>query len=157
MNNIGEWSPTHDRLRDSMQKEISVLRELLANLFQEEIFLSQRNSKGISLIQEDRSTLLKTLTALRKQRLAYTKQLKELSPSASSEKKLNLEKLLPSQHENTSQVLSLRDQMRALLEKMNAQKARNHHLLYEGAYLEKRLELKPKKKKSAIATFEQNR
>ena len=155
MKNEREWSPTHDQLRDAMQKEISVLRELLANLFQEEIFLSQKDTKGIFLIQEDRSNLLKTLSVLRKQRLVLTKHLKELLTSTRSGKKLDFEHLLPPEHENTSQVLSLRDQMRSLFEKMNTQKVRNHFLHHEWAYLKERPLLKPKKKKSAIATFEQ--
>ena len=155
MKPVKEWGPTHDQLRDSMQKEITVLRELLANLFQEEIFLSQKNSKGIYLIQEDRSNLLKTLSSLRKKRLILTKKIKELFITTRSKKKLDLEHLLPPEHENTSQVLSLRDQMRALFEKMNTQKMRNHHLHHEWAYIKEAPSPAPKKKKSAIATFEQ--
>ena len=154
MNIEKEWGPAHDQLRDSMQKEVGVLRELLANLFQEEVFLSQKDLRGIFIIQADRTHLLESLSTLRKQRLQLTKKIKELLVSKSSGKKLDLEHLLPSGNENTSQVLSLRDQMRALFEKMNDQKSRNHFLHRQKVYF-KECPSPLLKKKSAIATFEQ--
>lgn len=152
-----EWSPTHDQLIDSMQKEVAILRELLANLFQEEVFLSRKEPQNIFLIQEDRSTLLKTLSDLRKQRLVLTRKIQKLLFTKSLGKKLDLEQLLPDGDENTSQALSLREQMRTLFEKLGEQKERNHHLLQEGVYLNPTPALKPKKKKSEIATFEEKR
>ncbi len=151
------WSPAHEKLRESMQQEVSVLRELLANLFQEEVFLSQKDPKRIYLIQEDRTALLKILGALRKERLITTKEIKTLFQAVSSGKKLQLEELLPQDDENSAQVISLRDQMHSLLEKMNDQKERNHHLHHEWTYLKNQPLPLPKKKKSAIATFEEKR
>lgn len=156
MKQAKEWGPTHDQLRDSMQKEVAVLRELLANLFQEEIFLSQKDPKGIFLIQEDRAHLLKSLSALRKERLTLTKKIQTLLLKGRSGKKLDLEHLLPPGNENTSQVISLREQMRALFEKMHDQKERNLFLHRQRAYPQE-CPCQQTKKKSAIATFEEKR
>ena len=41
-----EWDETHSQLRESMQKEISAMREILANMHEEELFLTKITPKG---------------------------------------------------------------------------------------------------------------
>ena len=66
-----EWDETHSQLRESMQKEISAMREILANMHEEELFLTKNNPEGLSLLLEKRSELLELLSAVRMTRFGH--------------------------------------------------------------------------------------
>jgi len=147
-----KWSLAHDELRVAMQKELAILRELLSNLFQEEFFLNQGAAQGIRQILQDRSELRKALETTRKERLLVTTGLKKSLKVQSKGKKLELCFLLPDEDENSSEILSLREQKRTLLYKLHDQKMRNSHLSREGKILPK-TQSAQRKKKSAVATY----
>ncbi len=153
MEPIQRWGFAHERLKEAMKKEVATLRELLSNLLQEELFLAEQNKKGICLIREDRANILKMLSLDRKERLSATATIQKLVHAPSRGKKLPLHELLPKDDENTEQILNLHEQMRSLFEKLAEQKGRNVALDAHPPMPS----LKPKKKKSALATFEENR
>lgn len=139
------WNQLHDEIKVNLQKEVYLMRELLANLHQE--ILDKEHS--IQIMQQ-RQSLLERLNQARELRLMATQKLETLIDP--SNKDLKLEQIMPLDDEQTTEVLSLNDQLGALTKKMNQQNMDNQ------SSLKQELRLKPKtsKKKTAIATEEKN-
>lgn len=140
------WNQLHDEIKVNLQKEVYLMRELLANLHQE--VLDKEHS--IQIMQQ-RQSLLERLNQARELRLVATQKLETLIDPKN--KDLKLEQIMPLDDEQTTEVLSLNDQLGALTKKMNQQNMDNQSNLKQ----EHRL-LKPKtpRKKTAIATEEKN-
>lgn len=138
------WNQLHEAIKVNLQKEVYLMRELLANLHQE--VLDKEHS---AQVLEQRQSLLERLNQARELRQAATQKLETLDPSNKSPK---LEQIMPPNDEQTAEVLSLNDQLGALTKKMNQQNIDNQSLKQE------RCLLKPKisRKKTAIATQEKN-
>lgn len=136
-----------------MEKEIALLREVLSNLFQEELTIPTQNAFQLSSLRKDRSELMRQLSMQRKVRLSTTRQLEAHLFAQKEHKKRPLEDLLPFGNENSSEVLNLHEQMTALVKKMNLQKLRNQLLSQQVHYCPL-----PKavfaKKKTALATYQ---
>lgn len=139
------WTQLHDEIKASLQKEVYLMRELLANLHQE--VLDKEHS---TQIMQQRQSLLERLNQARELRLAATQKLEILIDP--SNKELKLEQIMPLDDEQTTEVLSLNDQLGALTKKMNQQNMDNQSSLKQ----ERRLKPKNPKKKTAIATQEKN-
>lgn len=139
------WSLLHDEIRINLQKEVYLMRELLANLHQE--VLDKEHS--IQIIQQ-RQSLLERLNQAHELRLVATQKLETLIDP--SNKDLKLEEIMPLDDEQTPEVLSLNDQLGALTKKMNQQNIDNK------SNLKQKHSLKPKtsRKKTAIATEEKS-
>lgn len=120
------WNALHTELRLSMQKEVTLMRDLLTNLHQEELSLLMRDRTSWNQVMEERATLVRKLSSWRSTRIETTQKLHQLHLKAKAD--LPLEELLPSEDENSCEVLTLRDQIAALTERMNRQNSRNQLL-----------------------------
>lgn len=136
------WNQLHEEIKVNLQKEVYLMRELLANLHQEIV-----DKEHSAQVLEQRQSLLERLNQARELRQAATQKLED-----PSNKNLKLEQIMPPNDEQTAEVLSLNDQLGALTKKMNQQNIDNQSIKQE-----RRL-LKPKtsRKKTAIATQEKN-
>jgi hypothetical protein len=157
-----QWNDTHNDLRLSMQKEVNLMRDLLTNLHQEELSLLMHDRSSWNQIMEERSKIVQNLSSWRTMRMEAIHKLSRLFLEKKAQKDSSLEELLPSQDENSCEILSLRDQMITLMERMNTQNSRNQTLYQQ---VEKKLDLPPetlqpqpayapqKKKRSSVITY----
>lgn len=155
-----QWKEFHDRLEKSLKQEIGVMREMLANMRQEEASLLAGDKTSWNQIMIARSSLLVCLYELRSQRFHATEILETLAKNA----KRPFEELLCRADEDACEILSMREQLTALMEKMNQQNMRNsslearefnsakQNLLYPAPVLAASL----KRNKTAIATYPDN-
>jgi flagellar biosynthesis/type III secretory pathway chaperone len=115
-----------------MKKEISMMREILANMHQEEQNLLLGDQEGWNSVMKTRTALVERLGILRRARTEATNKLEELIPtSTKKEKKTPLEQFLALDDETYNEILLLRDQISALLERINFQNARNQTLFHQ--------------------------
>jgi hypothetical protein len=141
----------HLELTLSMQKEIELMREMLANLHQEELSLLMHDKANWSLLMQERSILIERLSALRLRRIEATKKIDMI---ASGEKFLSLGE------EISSEIFTLRDQMMALIERTNLQSSQNEtlyeqvgNLLGTPSSMAERQGQPLPKKKASVATY----
>jgi hypothetical protein len=127
-----------DRLKLSMQKEINLMRELLANMHQEELTLEHEDKSSWDRIMNERARMIERLGSLREERLHASKQFEEHATIEDSE---------------TIEILSLRDQLMALAERMNLIKCQNEHLSQQGRCIALP-QVQKAKRKSSVATYE---
>jgi hypothetical protein len=143
-----QWTNTHTQLQDLMKKEIEAMRKLLENLHQEEVFIVQKDRTYWSRMMEERTGLIADLSELRQSREATTEKLESMEHSHGA----SLEDLLPPDNENSWDLVSLRDQILALLDRISLQSSRNEMLTHLEAY-----QPAPQKKtKISIATLPQD-
>lgn len=153
------WIETHHQLQQSMKKEIEAMREILANMHREEQSLVFNDKKTWDLLMQERADLILRLSDLRDLRLQATQKLELLAFPNEKPEKISLEKILPLEDENSCETLFLRDQLIALVDRMNLQSARNEILLklseQEERYPQTQMEALPqgKRKKISIATL----
>lgn len=141
-----EWTETHNYLQLVMKRELETMRQLLDNMNLEEQFILKKEKKYWRSMLEERTNLIKELEKIRQDRRIAMEKLEMLTRRSN----VPLEELLPSQDTNSWEVLSLRDQMVTLLERMNLQTSRNEML----AHLVQTPQLAPQsKKKISIATL----
>ncbi len=119
------WTETHDYLQLVMKRELETMRQLLDNLHLEEQFILKGEKKYWFSMMEERSYLKKQLQTLNQDKDYVTKKLESLTEQSN----VTLESLLPTQDTNSWEILSMRDQMHTLLERMNLQKSRNEMLV----------------------------
>jgi hypothetical protein len=143
-----EWTETHEYLQRVMKRELETMRQLLDNMNMEEQFILRKETKYWTNMMEERAHLTEQLTTLRQDKAAVTEKLEFLTRRAHAP----LEELLPPQDTNSWEILSLRDQMVTLLDRMNLQSSRNEMLLHlvQAPLLTQAPE---KKKKISIATL----
>lgn len=153
-----KWKVFHERLQTSMKQEIAAMREMLANMVQEEVCLLSGDKTGWNRIMIERSSLLARLYELRSQRFEATELLETLAKDA----EVTFDYLLCLEDGQGCEILSMREQLTALVEKMNQQNIRNSTL--EGrdfnSLAKERLSFPPpsiadstKKSKTTIATY----
>ena len=133
-----------------MKKEIDAMRELLGNLQHEEILMIRKEMSYWNQLMEARGRLIQQLSDLRQERNLTTSILESLNHAASN---APLETLLPPDHENSWDLLMLRDQMFALLDRMNLQNSRNEMLTHLAQHQPVLQPLPEKKLKISIATL----
>jgi hypothetical protein len=146
-----QWTELHTELQNLLKKEIDAMRELLGNLHQEEILIIQKDMSYWNQLMEERGLLIHKLSSLREDRLSTTETLESRSHFGHSN--VSLEELLPPDNENSWELLALRDQMFALLDRMNLQCSRNE-MLTQLARHQPAPQFQPEKKaKISIATL----
>jgi hypothetical protein len=144
------WLETHIQLQEAMKKEIDVMREILANMHQEEYFLLSNDKISRDHVIEERSLLLTRFHDIRKTRLSVTETLEELSfPNAES---MSLEDCLRQSDEDSCETLFLRDQLVAIFNRMAVQNSRNQ-LLFKLGQHQSLAAPEPEKKKVVIGTI----
>ncbi len=122
------WLEVHIQLQDSMKKEIDVMREILANMHQEEYFLLSGDKVSKDHVIEERSLLLKRFNDIRNTRLSVTEMLEDLSFPDTDAEKMSLEECLLQSDEDSCETLFLRDQLVAIYNRMTMQNSRNQLL-----------------------------
>jgi hypothetical protein len=109
------------------------MRELLANLHQEELSLMLQDHGTYRQLMSQRSDMVEKLSHLRVFRTKTTQQIfAMLGKKAVS---TDYEQIFPDTEEISCEILNLRDQLMALTEKMNRQQTRNQHLTEHPEYL----------------------
>lgn len=144
----------HRNLVSALKKEVSLMRELLANLHQEELCLLEGNFDKWCTIAQERSDWILQLQSQRSSRMDATV---ELAKWAVFEGKTEL---LPAEEASSCDILSQLDQVIALLERLNLQNCRND-ALFEQVKEKKELPLycsyphplHQKKRKISTATY----
>ncbi|HSW86828.1 MAG TPA: hypothetical protein VLG49_04940 [Rhabdochlamydiaceae bacterium] len=157
------WNEAHDQLKISMQKEIGIMREILGNMHQEELSLLLNDKGSWNHVMQERSQLIERLSYLRAERLEATKKIEDMVDIKDKTKEIPLESILPTQDENSCEILSLRDQLMALMERINFQGCRNEILFhqvehqpdipYNPQYNQNQPAPAKSKKKASIATY----
>jgi len=104
------------QLKVSMQKEIAMMREILANMHQEEISLLMQDKDALDQVLQERSFMVERLGIFRKERILTSEKIEHL--------------ILPPL-EKDCEVVAMGEQIAALTERMNFQKCRNENLLSE--------------------------
>ncbi len=113
-------------LKDSMQKEVRLMREVLSNLFQEEASLLGRDQNSWNTLMQDRLSMIEKLKYFRSDRESAIHKLTELSPK--NEKSLPIFEFLLSNDDDICEIALLLDQLIALTDKINEQNTRNQNL-----------------------------
>ena len=145
-----EWTEHHTDLQNLLKKEIDTMRELLGNLHQEEMLIIQKEMAYWNQLMEERGHLIQILSHLRQDRIYTTEILESMNHSHAN---VPLEELVPPDNANSSELLGMRDQILALLDRMNLQCSRNE-MLTQLAHHQTSPQHQPEKKaKISIATL----
>src|SRR4029078_7708234 len=110
-----EWNNLHDVLKETLKKEVSMMRELLANMHQEEVSLLLNDQGTVHELLHERCLIVERLGSLRTTRLEATNKIEKI---ASNESPPTLREMFPLEEETSTEILSLRDQLMALTEQM---------------------------------------
>jgi len=155
MDNLEDWHMLHGTLRDGLEKEIRLTRELLSNLHQEEVSLMLHDTGSLNQVLQMRYPMLESLSSLRLHRRRTTEEIEKIV--AMNNKQPSLEEVLPPNELITTEILSLSDQLMALTEKLNRQHTHNQRLNDNADHLGyPRLQLQPQsrpKKKASVTTM----
>lgn len=154
-----------EELTECMKKEVGLMREVLANMHQEEVSLIMFDKHSWTKTMQDRFLLIQRLSSLRKTRIETTHSMENLLSSPNTGKKMPLEKILPESQSESCEIFYLSDQILALTERMNIQHTKNEVLMknyeihlhspshfHQGIPLSKE-ETKKAKSKAAVATY----
>jgi flagellar biosynthesis/type III secretory pathway chaperone len=148
---MDNWQELHNALRDDLQKEVHLTRELLSNMHQEEVSLMLHDAGSLNALLQQRSHLMEKLSSLRTHRREMTEQIEKIAGAAT------LDKILPPNEEITMEILSLSDQLMALTEKISRQSTQNQYVAAHGDHYSYPqplpAEARPKRK-AAVATYQ---
>jgi hypothetical protein len=140
-----QWTKDHDNLRSLLKKELEIMRHLIENLQQEEIFILNKDKTSTEALITDRALLITNLNVTRSSRLASIKKLESMKKGFVG----NLEELLPVNNEGSWEIVSMLNQIVALLDRINFQGSRNSMLSRFNHYRP----MTGKKKKPSVATL----
>jgi uncharacterized protein with von Willebrand factor type A (vWA) domain len=154
--NLENWQNLHVSLRDGLQKEIYLMRELLSNMHQEEVSLILHDTGSLDQILQQRSQMLEKLSSLRLHRQETTEKIEKII--SANHKNPSLDEILPPNEEMSTEILSLSDQLMALTERMNLQHSQNQRLAEHPDHnhyppLQPSPQTRPKRKAS-VATYQ---
>lgn len=124
-----EWKTAHQELQQQMQKEIELMRDVLANLHEEEISLIHKDEPLRKEIVEKRVGLMGNLDIIRQTRKIALEKLHLLTPLASAQE-LSLENILSVEDQESCETFLLRDQILALSSRVQLQLSRNEALAH---------------------------
>lgn len=148
-----KWEKAHHLLNMTFEKEIRIMREILASLHQEELSLLENNLREWQKVMKDRSDFIVQLKDQRFKRMLATEGLTKIAVE------LQKKELLPAEEELSCEIFSKLDQIIALLDRINLQNCRNDALFDQ---VKQREELplycsfphplhEPKKRKTSVA------
>lgn len=155
-----QWRQLHEEIKELMQQELTLSRELLANMHEEELALMMRDQRSWTLVMQMRSSMIERLSTLRTQRQQTTQKIYPLLSLHATHP--SLEEIFPLNEEISHDIFNLRDQLMALTERMNRQQHRNSHLEEHLKFQEQPSALRPRsfyppelkqKKKANVATY----
>lgn len=133
-----KWDKAHLVLDHALEKEIHLMREILANLREEELSLLEQEMRKWKKVMRDRGSLVVQLIHQRTKRMTATAELTKLAVL------MQKKELLAHEEESSCAVLSKLDQMIALMERVNLQNCRNDALFDQ---------MKQRKKKPLSCTY----
>ncbi len=152
---MSEWDALHEQLKGTLQKEVNIMRELLANLHQEELSRVFRDEGSLNQVLQQRSQIVDRLSSLRISRIKTTEMIEQIV--ATKEEHPSVDQILPPQEEMSTEILSLRDQLMALTEQLNRQQSYNQYIIEHPEQLrshQQQLEAARPKKKAIVATYQ---
>lgn len=146
------WNEIHKTFQEAMKKEIETMREILANLHQEELSLVLNDKITLDRVMKERTVLVNKLELFKKNRIEALLKLKALYPSAENKDSDSLKEMICPANEECCETLFLRDQHTAIFERIHLQSSRNKLLLNLVQSMEKK-ETNPNKKKKSVTTM----
>ncbi len=126
------WNDKHLQLQNSMKNEIALMREVLANLHEEEQLLINQEMKKREFLLKDRSSLLIKLSDLHAISIETTKQLCAILNCKKNT--VNLKDILPTEKTECCETLILHEQLIALAEKIHLKDKYNENLCLHNKY-----------------------
>ncbi len=153
------WEDLHSSLRDHLQEEVRLTRELLSNMHQEELSLILSDHGTLNQVISEQSRLFERLSILRLNRHTLTVRIEKIV--IDNKKIPSVEELLPLTEEISMEILSLTDQLVSLTERMSRQygQNRNAHLQgdkYGRGHFQHAVAPRPKAK-ACVATYNLNK
>lgn len=148
-----KWNEIHETIKLTLQREIDTMRELLANMHQEELSLLLQNRETRATLLEERGQLIMHLGSLRSERISAMDTLEKTVGKEHAHP--TVDELLPLDEGISSEIRSLSEQLLAITDKMNEQNARNQQLDRESVRRPSpKLQVAPaKKRRNSIATI----
>ena len=142
--NYDTISNAQNKLEVLMRREISILRELLGNMQEEQNALVSNDVEGLKNIMDTRHPLMDLMLQVRQQRLDVFNILAELRdiPIASFEHSsagLESSLLWDCIGDECCEIISLKEQIIALLEKIQIQSNQNNYLIENRIALTKKI------------------
>lgn len=122
-------------LRDALAREASVLRELLDNMHEEQEAILRGDAETLKLVMTHREPLMAALFECRTKRLRAIQNMpfaRSLDGNLSDEM---VETLATDGCPTSCEILSLRDEILAIIERVKMQNERNRYLLQNKVYL----------------------
>lgn len=161
------WEGAFEQLKALLQQEVALMREMLANFHQEEFSLLMHEKETWVKVIEERSNMVVTLIGVRRERNMATKELQELAKEKLKKTSITFQELFAQEDIISGEILSLLDQILALVQKLNQQNCRNDFLFYEVRnsnelplhcpYPQPAAAPKPKRAKITVATYPQKK
>lgn len=151
------WEDLHTHLRDHLQEEVRLTRELLSNMHQEELSLILCDQGTLNQVLAQQFHLFERLSVLRLNRYKITLGIEKMV--VEKKKTPSVDELLPPAEEISTEILSLTDQLVCLTEHMSKKYGQNQNLSRRcdsSAHFQLALQPRPKKKAS-VATYNLNR
>ena len=119
-----EWTEEHGALQAIMRKEFTTMQKLLTNIRLEEQFILKKETQYWKQLMAERLYIQQELVNIHKDRMAAMEKLLLLAKAPYAA----LEALLPPQDANSWEILSMRDQMATLQDRIYLQVGRNEVL-----------------------------
>jgi flagellar biosynthesis/type III secretory pathway chaperone len=121
-------------LKSILSTEIEFMREVLGNMSEEQEAILNNNTENLKKVLSERETHMCRMNEARVQRIEIVKEFSFILHGVESwdgqmGTQMDLDKLLDKVDSDSCEILTLRDQILALLEKMNTQNGRNNYLL----------------------------
>lgn len=117
-----KWERAHIELNTSLEREIHLMREILASLHQEELALLESDFRRFDQIMSERSDFVMKIGKQRQERMDSTACLTKI---AVQQQRVEI---LPAEEASSCDVLTKLDQLIALSERINLQNCRNDAL-----------------------------
>jgi len=131
------------QLKEVMSREITLMRELLSNMNEEQQAILKNDPEALKAIMKNREPMIDALFECKKHR---DKEVKVLSDSAHIATSIDgdlppdaIKTILQGNDVLSCEILTLRDQILALVEQMQKQNERNNYLLQNKVYLTKEM------------------
>ena len=121
-----QWTENHTYLQAVMRKELETMQKILSNISLEEQFMLQKENRYWNTLKEERARLKEELVKIHRDRVSIIEKIEFLA----RQPQVDLEALLPPQDVNSWEILSLRDQMLTLADRISLQASRNEMLLH---------------------------
>ncbi|MDR3624532.1 MAG: hypothetical protein P4L16_05280 [Chlamydiales bacterium] len=119
-----------ERVTDLLKREVILMREILANMLEEERAFIEKDPKALQNVMMRRDAPLQALMEVREERSEKLHELTSLlTPKESAKSAMNLCSLMEAKGLESFEVVLLQDQIVALIEKMSIQHSSNEHLM----------------------------